>query len=101
MFPQRAASTTSYEQVEIIELVAQKADISKNKAGEAIDAFIKAIGESLAKGEDVSILGFGTFSVSERGSRMGRHPAPANRWKSPPASSRSSRPARGLKDMVK
>ena len=55
---------------EIIELVAQKADISKNKAGEAIDAFIKAIGESLAKGEDVSILGFGTFSVSERGSRM-------------------------------
>lgn len=86
---------------EIIELVAQKADISKNKAGEAIDAFIKAIGESLTKGEDVSILGFGTFSVSERGSRMGRHPRTGELMEIAACKQPKFKAGKGLKDMVK
>lgn len=86
---------------EIIELVAQQADISKNKAGEAIDAFIKAIGESLAKGEDVSILGFGTFSVSERSSRMGRHPRTGEPMEIAASKQPKFKAGKALKDMVK
>ncbi len=59
---------------ELIEQIAVAADISKSKAGLALDAFVEAVTNSLKKGEDVSLIGFGTFTVAERAARTGRNP---------------------------
>lgn len=59
---------------QLVEAIAKEADISKAKAGSAVDAFVDSIAKSLKKGQDVTIVGFGTFKVSKREARMGRNP---------------------------
>ena len=59
---------------ELAEAVAKEMDLSKAKAAEAIDAVFAAIGKSLAKGKEVRLVGFGSFSVSKRAARTGRNP---------------------------
>lgn len=59
---------------ELIDVVADSADISKAAAGRAVDSAIEAITNSLKKGETVTLVGFGTFSVRERAARTGRNP---------------------------
>lgn len=61
---------------QLIDKVAEKAEITKVDAKKAVDALVDAIGEALKDGNDgkVAILGFGTFSVTERGERIGRNP---------------------------
>lgn len=59
---------------ELIEQMADKAGISKVAAGRALDAMVETVKESLVQGENVTILGFGTFSISEREAREGRNP---------------------------
>jgi nucleoid DNA-binding protein len=51
-----------------------KATCSKAEAGKAVDAFLEAIKKSLKKGNKVTIIGFGTFSVIKRAARKGRNP---------------------------
>ncbi len=59
---------------DLVSKVADKADISKIKAAAAVDAVIDAIKASLKKGDDVRLVGFGTFSVSKRAATTGRNP---------------------------
>jgi len=59
---------------ELIDLVAEKADISKSTAGEALDAVLEGITGALKAGDSVTFVGFGTFSVSARAARDGRNP---------------------------
>ncbi len=59
---------------ELIEAVASSADIPKAAAGRALDAVVEAITDALRKGDAVSLVGFGTFSVKERAARTGRNP---------------------------
>jgi DNA-binding protein HU-beta len=59
---------------ELIEKMAKDADVSKAAAGKALDSFIDGVKRSLKKGDKVTIVGFGTFSVSKRGARKGRNP---------------------------
>ncbi|MCC6597343.1 MAG: HU family DNA-binding protein [Alphaproteobacteria bacterium] len=59
---------------DLVSNVAEKADISKIKAAAAVDAVIDAIKASLKKGDDVRLVGFGTFSVSQRAATTGRNP---------------------------
>ena len=59
---------------ELVEKVAHGAGISKAAAGNAIDAFVQSISDALAKGDQVTLVGFGTFSVAERAGRKGRNP---------------------------
>ena len=59
---------------ELIDAVAEKTELSKVKAGEAIAAALDAITAAVAKGESVQFIGFGTFSVQERAARTGRNP---------------------------
>ena len=54
--------------------VAESADISKQKAASAVDAVIEAIKGSLKSGDDVRLVGFGTFTVSNRAATTGRNP---------------------------
>jgi DNA-binding protein HU-beta len=59
---------------ELIDAVAGEANLSKADAGRAIDAVVDSISSALAKGQQVSIVGFGTFSVKHRAARSGRNP---------------------------
>lgn len=59
---------------ELIELVAEAADISKAAATRAVDATFDGITDSLRRGDTVTLVGFGTFSVGERSARTGRNP---------------------------
>ena len=60
---------------ELIEKIAAGAGISKADAKKALDATVVAIKDALVKGDKVSLIGFGTFSVSERPAREGINPA--------------------------
>ena len=59
---------------ELIEKMADDAGISKVAAGSALDSFIDGIKKTLKKGNKVTLVGFGTFSVSKRKARKGRNP---------------------------
>jgi len=59
---------------ELIEAVAASANVSKADAGRAVDAVVDAIAKSLKKGQQVAVVGFGTFSVKHRAARTGRNP---------------------------
>jgi DNA-binding protein HU-beta len=59
---------------EMIDMVAEAADISKAAAGRAVDAVFEGITSSLKGGDSVTLVGFGTFSVSDRAARSGRNP---------------------------
>ena len=59
---------------ELIEKIAGDADISKKQATAALDSFTEAVAKTLKKGDKVTLVGFGTFSVSKRAARTGRNP---------------------------
>jgi len=58
----------------LVEAMAEAADISKSAAGRALDGLTDAIAVALKEGDTVSVIGFGTFSVKERAARTGRNP---------------------------
>ena len=59
---------------EIIEKITNDADISKAAARKALESFIDSVKKTLKKGNKVTLVGFGTFSVSKRKARNGRNP---------------------------
>jgi len=59
---------------DLIDAMAQDANISKSEAGAALDSFISNVTEALKKGDKIALTGFGTFSASERAARTGRNP---------------------------
>jgi len=59
---------------DLIEVIAAASEVSKAAATRALDAVIDAISSSLAKGDPVTLVGFGTFDVSSRKERAGRNP---------------------------
>jgi DNA-binding protein HU-beta len=62
------------KKADLIEAMADAAEISKAAAGKALDGLLDAIVVSLQRGEDVSLIGFGTFAVRARAARSGRNP---------------------------
>jgi DNA-binding protein HU-beta len=59
---------------ELVEAVAESTELTKAAATRAVDSIVAAITDALAKGEQVSLVGFGTFLVRERAARTGRDP---------------------------
>ncbi|NNF96575.1 MAG: HU family DNA-binding protein, partial [Halobacteria archaeon] len=59
---------------DLIDAVAEGADISKAAASRAVDTMLDSISKSLANGDQVTLVGFGTFSVKDRAARTGRNP---------------------------
>lgn len=86
--------------VELVERIADNANITKSQAGKVVDAFVSAVTESLKNGEDVALLGFGTFSVSERAARDGRNPATGATIKIPAAKQPKFSAGKKLKDAL-
>lgn len=59
---------------ELIEAIANDANLTKAQAQAALDAFVSNVQKSLKSGDKVTLVGFGTFSASTRAARMGRNP---------------------------
>lgn len=59
---------------QLINHIAARAGITKKDAGKALDAFITSVKDSLKKGEEIRLVGFGTFQVRKRAARPGRNP---------------------------
>ena len=85
---------------ELIDAIAEGADISKAAAGRALDATVDAVTKSLKKNDQVSIIGFGTFSVRERAARTGRNPRTGEEIKIAAAKVPAFKPGKALKDAV-
>jgi len=84
----------------MIDYIAQKADISKAAAQRALDAAVEAIQNTLAKGDMVTLVGFGTFYVSERAARSGRDPRTGNSIEIKAAKVPKFRAGKALKDAI-
>ncbi len=85
---------------DLIEAMAEAGDISKAAAGRAFDGLMDAIEVSLSKGESVSILGFGTFSVKERAARSGRNPRTGETIAITASRTPAFKAGKGLRDAV-
>jgi len=59
---------------ELVEKMAKEAKVTKAAADKAIDSFVDGVKKALKKGEKVTLIGFGTFSVAQRKARKGRNP---------------------------
>jgi len=85
---------------ELVESVAETADLSKAAAGKAVDAFIGAVSDALKNGDQVTIVGFGTFLVRERAARTGRNPQTGAEIQIAAAKVPAFKPGKALKDAV-
>ena len=85
---------------ELIEHIAKQADISKAAAGRALDAVIGGVKTTLKQGGTVSVVGFGTFSVTKRAARSGRNPRTGATIKIKASKVPKFRPGKALKDAL-
>lgn len=86
---------------ELIVEMAESADISKAAAGKALDGAIAAITKTLKKGDTVTLVGFGTFSVRKRAARMGRNPQTGEAIKIKAAKLPAFKAGKTFKDNIK
>lgn len=85
---------------DLVDAIAQSADISKAAAGRALDATVESIKKALKKGDTVSLVGFGTFKVGKRAARNGRNPRTGETIKIKAAKVPKFTAGKGLKDAV-
>jgi DNA-binding protein HU-beta len=85
---------------ELIDAIAVGADISKASAARALDAMLDAVTDALRKGDQVALVGFGTYVVKERAARSGRNPQTGAEIKIAAAKVPSFKPGKALKDAV-
>ncbi|WP_063657613.1 HU family DNA-binding protein [Candidatus Arsenophonus triatominarum] len=86
---------------ELISKVAAKSGLSKKDAEKSINAFIESVTESLKSGNDVQLIGFGSFQVKQRAAREGRNPKTGEPLKIAAANVPSFKAGQNLKDAVK
>lgn len=85
---------------ELIDVVAESAELSKADAGRAIDALVSAVTKALKKGDSVTLVGFGTFEVRKRGARTGRNPRTGETIKIKASKNPAFKAGKALKDAV-
>lgn len=86
---------------ELVEKMAADADISKAAAGKALNSVVASVKAALKKGQKVSLVGFGTFSVHKRKARKGRNPQTGAEIKIAAAKIPKFTPGKALKDGIK
>ncbi|MDG0816529.1 HU family DNA-binding protein [Bdellovibrio svalbardensis] len=85
---------------QLIEIVAEKTKSTKSQSEQILDATLKTIQEALKKGDEVKLVGFGTFSKTTRKSRQGRNPKTGETVKIPSAHIPRFKPGKDLKDAL-
>ena len=86
---------------ELISVVAEKADFTKKDTEKVVSAVFEGIEESLAKGEKVQVIGFGTFDIRNRKEREGRNPATGETIQIPAVKVPVFKAGKALKDSVR
>ena len=86
--------------VELVEAMAKKTGLSKKDAEKALNAFVDVVNETLAKGEKVQLIGFGTFDVKSRAARVARNPRTGAELKIAASKAPAFKPGKALKDKV-
>ncbi|GLI83687.1 MULTISPECIES: HU family DNA-binding protein [Bacillaceae] len=86
---------------ELINAVAEAAELSKKDATKAVDAVFDTIQESLANGDKVQLIGFGNFEVRERAARKGRNPQTGEEIEISASKVPAFKPGKALKEAVK
>jgi DNA-binding protein HU-beta len=86
--------------LELVEHVAGELDLSKAKAAEAIEAVLEGITRAVRNGDEVRLVGFGTFSVKERAASTGRNPSTGEEIKIPASKNVRFKAGAALKDAV-
>jgi DNA-binding protein HU-beta len=86
---------------ELINSIANGSGISKAEAQKALDAFTTAVQKSLKKGDKVTLVGFGTFSVGRRNARTGRNPKTGKPIKIAAKKVAKFKPGKGLADAIR
>lgn len=83
---------------ELAEKIAEKAGLSKTDAAKALNAAIESIEEAVVAGDQVQLIGFGTFKVSERSARTGRNPLTGETLKIAASKSPKFQPGKAFKE---
>ena len=86
---------------DLIDGVASKSGLTKKDATAAVEALFEVVTETLAEGERVQVIGFGTFEVRERAARKGRNPQTGEEIQIPATKVPAFKAGKGLKDAVK
>lgn len=86
---------------ELINAIAEKAQLNKKNSEAALNAFIEAVEDALKSGDKVSLVGFGSFEVRQRASRKGRNPQTKQEIVIPASKSPVFKAGKSLKDAVK
>ncbi|MDB5407025.1 MAG: DNA-binding protein HU-beta [Rhodospirillales bacterium] len=85
---------------ELVDAVATAADLKKSEATLAVDAVFDAITGALKKGDEVRLVGFGTFAVSQRAASEGRNPRTGDKIQIAASKQPKFKAGKGLKDAV-
>lgn len=85
---------------DLIDLIADKADISKASASRALEAALGGITDALRAGDQVSLLGFGTFAVKQRAERQGRNPKTGELLSIAASRAAGFKPGKALRDAI-
>jgi nucleoid DNA-binding protein len=98
--PQVLHEEKAMHKTEMIALVAEQTDMSRDKADAAVSAIIEHITNALSRGETVTLVGFGSFVKTHRAARHGRHPKTGASIAIAASSSVLFKPGKALKDAV-
>lgn len=85
---------------ELIASMAEKSGLTKKDAERALKSFIESIQSTLAQGDKVQLVGFGTFEVKERAARVGRNPRTRDEIQIPASKAPVFKPGKDLKDLI-
>jgi DNA-binding protein HU-beta len=85
---------------ELISKMAKKSGLTNKDSEKALAAFVETVSQSLAKGETVQLIGFGSFEVHRREARKGRNPRTGTELRIPARKVPAFRAGKGLKDSV-
>ena len=86
--------------MELVAAIAEKSELSKKDAEKALKAFTDVVAEELKKGEQIQLVGFGTFKVSERAAREGRNPQTGETMQIKASKSPKFKAGKALKDAL-
>jgi DNA-binding protein HU-beta len=85
---------------ELVDTVSSKTDLKKSEASKAVDAVFDAIADALKGGDEVRLVGFGTFSVASRAASEGRNPRTGEKIQIAASKQAKFKPGKGLRDSL-
>ena len=91
---------SNMNKADLIDPIAKKTEMTKKDAGIALDAIVESVSDSLAKGEKVTLVGFGTFDVRDRKARTGVNPRTKEKIKIPASKAPVFKAGKELKERV-